>query len=379
MRKDVAEYIQRCPTCNLKDKKVSRTSGMMGVLDWPYPMQLVSLDFVGPRTWDNTQVHYLVIIDHATRFVVTSTCEEPTAAVAKKIFRERWTSIFGVPDVVLTDRGSSFRATEFNDYVVNELGCYHMFTSPYYPQGNGINEACHSGLENTIAGVALTPGVNSSFEEALCDATIVHNSIPHISSGYSPSYMMFGYELRLPGFQEYCPLAGEGDVIAMRECLADSKRLKYADMAEKAMKPSSGETCVEGDVIVFILSDYEKKRYAESFASRTSYTPNWSFPHRVVKVVDKVLHCVPVGDDGTTDCTARHVPCTQAKKLKLPIPGSLTNLDWSKLQYNVPHRPWRRPVPDAGVRGIDWYTRDQRRRRTLDVSTQSRPEKSRKI
>lgn len=378
MRKNVGEYIQRCPTCNLKEKKVSRTSGMMGVLDRPYPMQLVSLDYVGPRTWNNKQAYYLVIIDHATRFVVTSVCEELTAAAAKKVFRERWISISGVPDVVLTDRGGAFRATEFNEYIVNELGCYHMFTSPYYPQGNGINEVCHAGLENTITGVALTPGVGATFEEVLSDATIVHNSVPHISSGYSPSYSMFGYELRLPGFQEYCPLAGEGDVIAMRERVADDKRAKYTDLAEKAMRPLQEETYVKGDVVVFILSDYEKQRYSKAFANRTSYTPNWSLPHEVVEVVDKILHCSPVGGNEAVKGVVRQVPLRQARKLKLPVPGSLSKLDWSQLQYNVPHRPWKRPIPNAGVKGFDWHARDQQQAHTQGVGIEG-PSKTRKL
>lgn len=375
MRKEVTAYIQRCPICNLKEKKVSRRSGMIGVLDRPYPMQLVSLDFVGPRTWNNAQFYYLVIIDHATRFVVTEVCKEATAAVAKKVFSKRWISIFGVPDVVLTDRGSTFRAAEFTEYVVKELGSYHMYTSPYYPQGNGVNEASHAGLENSLAGVALTPSVVTSFEEALGDATLIHNSTPHVSTGYSPSYMMFGYEARLPGFQEYSPLAGEGNIANVRKSVADGKKARYTEMMKETMQTSAKETFKAGDTIVYLLSEYEKQRYSEMFGCKTSYKPNWSFPHKVVKVVDKVLHCAPLEGTESSKDTFRQVPVTQVRKLKLPVPESLANLDWGKLQYDVPHRPWKRPIPDCGVRNTNWYARNKKQKCAVNPANREEEKK----
>ena len=101
------------------------------------------------------------------------------------------------PEAILTDRGSVFKEKEFQEYVTQELCAYHIFTSAYYPQGNGVNEASHKGLEASIAAVAETMDV--SFAEALKDAVAVHNATPHSALGESPFKAMMGFEPTLPG------------------------------------------------------------------------------------------------------------------------------------------------------------------------------------
>ena len=110
-------------------------------------------------------------------------------------------SIFQAPEAILTDRGSMFREKEFQEYVTQELCAYQIFTSAYYPQRNGVNEASHKGIEASIAAVAESADV--SFADALKDAVAVHNATPHSALGESPFKAMFGLEPTLPGWQRY--------------------------------------------------------------------------------------------------------------------------------------------------------------------------------
>nr|CDS34688.1 gag pol polyprotein [Hymenolepis microstoma] len=58
-----------------------------------------------------------------------------SASVAKALI-ESWISVFGVPSVITTDRGSQFTSTLFRE--LNQLlGSTHIRTTAYYPEASG--------------------------------------------------------------------------------------------------------------------------------------------------------------------------------------------------------------------------------------------------
>ena len=154
MAADVRHFVGQCLVCLRHHPTQAKT--LRGLLEKPLPLQLISLDHVGPRKWANQTVFYLVMIDHATRFMMATPMEVVSGAATKRALEERWVAVFQAPEAILTDRGSVFREKEFQNYVTQELCAYHIFSSAYYPQGNGLNEASHKGLEASIAAAAET-------------------------------------------------------------------------------------------------------------------------------------------------------------------------------------------------------------------------------
>ena len=132
-----------------------------------------------------------------------------SARHAKACLEDGWIPIFGVPEAILTDRGTVFKANEFKTYINSDLKSYHIFTSPYYPQGNAINEASHSGLENSIRAALAANEIN--FETALRDATAVHNACPHVATLKSPHAALFGVEPTFAAWQRWGYMTSEED------------------------------------------------------------------------------------------------------------------------------------------------------------------------
>eukprot|EP01071_Lankesteria_metandrocarpae_P011802 Lankesteria_metandrocarpae@DN5471_c1_g1_i12.p2 len=85
------------------------------------------------------------MLDYALRFVAAEVVFSMNAAVTVQIFDRVWFSMFSAPRAVLTDRGGAFRSAMF-EFVTQQLGACHVYSSPYYPQGNGMNEASHIAL-----------------------------------------------------------------------------------------------------------------------------------------------------------------------------------------------------------------------------------------
>ena len=57
---------------------------------------------------------------------------------AKFVYEEIYCK-FGVPLELLFDQGPGFRA-ELMDFLCGKMKIRHNFTTPYYPQCNGLNE-----------------------------------------------------------------------------------------------------------------------------------------------------------------------------------------------------------------------------------------------
>eukprot|EP00921_Rhytidocystis_pertsovi_P005297 GHVQ01009158.1.p1 GENE.GHVQ01009158.1~~GHVQ01009158.1.p1 ORF type:complete len:554 (+),score=58.34 GHVQ01009158.1:240-1664(+) len=187
-------YISGCLICR-RQQRPEPVRLLKNVLVKPLPLQMVSCDLVGPRVVQGQEFHYCVIIDHASRFIVAKVCGTSSADVIT-LFKDAWLSVFHVPNAVLTDRGPCFRH-EFQRFVTGEMRAYHVYTSPYYPQGNAINEASHVPLEKSISAEVMIGGSNPV--EALCNSVLVHNACPHVSTGISPFGFLFGFEPLLPG------------------------------------------------------------------------------------------------------------------------------------------------------------------------------------
>jgi hypothetical protein len=65
--RSIQEYVAGCLVCSRRQRP-TRTA-LKGLLSRPMPLELVSLDCVGPRRWGGIQYYYVVLIDHCTRFV----------------------------------------------------------------------------------------------------------------------------------------------------------------------------------------------------------------------------------------------------------------------------------------------------------------------
>lgn len=141
--------------------------------------------------------HYLCLIDHSTRFLVAVPTKSTSSPPVIQAFNQFWLPYFQAPDAILADRGPGLSSTVVRQFITCELGAHFMLSSPYYPQGNGLNEAVHRVIEASL--VARGQYDNVMFETALRDSVMAYNATPHSATLKSPNYMLFGTELNLPG------------------------------------------------------------------------------------------------------------------------------------------------------------------------------------
>lgn len=218
--------------------------------------------------------------------------------------------------------------SRFNKYVTQELLAYHVYTSPYYPQGNAINESSHKALNRSIS--AYLHQFGGKLEDALAAAVSVHNSCPHSATGVSPYYALFGMEPTFPGWQKY----RQQDDAQLRQLQQQEHRnraLLKSVLQKEEYRLIPREKFKLGDWVVFFRSQYEKSVSTPEGAS-LKYSPLWSLPAKVIDVRPGVLLVQEWGTYGRP----RQVPMAHVRLLTGPVPLSLQTLNMQLLEVDHP-------------------------------------------
>ena len=329
LNRSVSVYINACLVC-VRKHVPSRSVSLSGVLSRPLPFQLISLDFVGPREWpDKSTYYYLVVIDHASRFMVTvSRNEPPTAEWLLNVFRRTWISIFAAPTAVLHDRGSEFRSDLFRDYILNNLRAIIVNTSSYYPQGNSINESSHRSLDAMLS-VAATQ-YKSSFANALHHATLIHNATPHVSTGHSPYFFLHGLEPVLPGLQPFQRSSDDpSDHLPRLASLRANALCRAHLQSDSKMTVAQSKSPIKvGDWIVYLLPSAKEKVKQDLL---NKFSKLWSLPAKVLAVSDRQITVSTWSSNVKID-----VPISKVRILQGEIPRSLLKLNLQQLEVANP-------------------------------------------
>ena len=147
MRSHIYNVIKLCANC--QQSKVTRHVKPPFVQFQQYAkFEYVHIDFVGPLPSCQNMKYLFTIVDRATRWLMaypTSTCS--THCAVSKLMN--WISTFGVPKIILSDRGTHFESTVFRDLMA-KLGIDKRTTTSYHPQCNGAIERQHRRIKESL-------------------------------------------------------------------------------------------------------------------------------------------------------------------------------------------------------------------------------------
>lgn len=161
---------------------------------------------------------------------------------------------FGYPEHLVCDNGQPFSSEEFSSFC-NSNGITICHTVPYAPFQNGLVERQNRTLLKTIK-ISVTMG--RDWKADLQDFLHAYRATPHAVTNYSPSELMFGWNIRdkLPGNQRTVNIsqAMENDKIRKE------KGKNYANLKRRA-KPSNIDV---GDTVV-VKNTIRKNKLTPTF------------------------------------------------------------------------------------------------------------------
>lgn len=215
MPKDAEEWVKSCEACATNGRP-EKAIPMERIFAPKTVWETVALDFNGPYARFGG-IYILVLVEYRSRFVIArpvrSTSFENTRRVLEDIFDHE-----GFPIHIRTDNGPPFNGEDFSKYCA-ERGITNVFSTPLFPQQNGLAENCMKLINKAMA---TAVSVGTDYNDELQSAIKAHNSAAHSITKVPPEELMFGRKIR-----RWLPLLNPGKVNH------DDEKINSRDMKAK--------------------------------------------------------------------------------------------------------------------------------------------------
>lgn len=195
LRQFVAKYVAHCVIC-ISNKRVPRAPHQQ-ITSWrkpEVPFETLHIDALGPLPVSHGYKFVLLVVDAFTKYcllypIVRQDAEELKRAASNAI------SLFGVPKLLVVDRGRMFEARSFVQWI-SEMGCEMHYITPEMHNSNGQVERYVRTLLNMIR--IETNHKSASWSDTLWRLQLVLNTTKQKTTQASPLNLLVGIDGATP-------------------------------------------------------------------------------------------------------------------------------------------------------------------------------------
>ena len=229
---------RRCEQCSRFQRAQPRHQGNMQPMIVGEPWERLGIDITGPHPVSSKgNTYVLTVIDHFTKWVELFPLRNQEAATVAQILVDKVFCAHGLPVQILTDQGPNFESELFRQ-LCYRMGVDKIRTSPYQPSTNGNIERFHATMHGLIA-----KWVNSNhrdWDTKLPAVAFAYRSSVQESTGFTPFFLMYGREARVPADLVYGEPQTEGPnndfVVRQQENLCEAYTLVREHLAQAARR-----------------------------------------------------------------------------------------------------------------------------------------------
>lgn len=191
LTKDVPEFIKYCVTCQ-REKHSKLPIIPVKLLRQPDErFATIHMDIIGPIDKVKGYNNILTIKDRFSKYVVLIPLTNQTAEQTWNAFAHYFLARFACPIRIVTDNGRNFTSEHVN-YFIKQIGCQHIYSTPYNPRSNGFIES-----PNKVV-TTLVRCLGTNWLDALPYVRLMMNNAMYSEALYTPAQMIFGCSQRMP-------------------------------------------------------------------------------------------------------------------------------------------------------------------------------------
>jgi hypothetical protein len=195
LKNDVFEFVRTCDTCQ-KIKCSNESRAELQIIRPQRTNQLVSCDFAGPlKTTVRGNQYLLIIVDCFCKYLRVVALPDKETTTSAKALLEKWVWTFGIPERLLSDRGTEFRSKLW-DALCELLDIERVNTTPWHPQGDGQSEKMVQQIKKMIR--AHVDEDQENWDLGLEQLCFAYNTSVNDTTGMAPFVVMFGREPLIP-------------------------------------------------------------------------------------------------------------------------------------------------------------------------------------
>ena len=193
IRKDVSSSVQQCADC--QQSKITRhVKPPYKTLGEHPKFSAIHMDFVGPLPQNKGKRYLLTFFDRGSRWFSAIPASSCTAEVAADGL-VKWVADYGVPEYVITDRGTHFESSLFRE-ITQKLGITKHRTTAYHPISNGAVERQHRRLKEALK--AKSENASRTWLKNLPLVLLGLRNAVSQDTGCSAAQAVFGRQLSIP-------------------------------------------------------------------------------------------------------------------------------------------------------------------------------------
>lgn len=184
MDKDIESRIKCCEICQMTQNCPSNAP--LHPWQWPErPWSRLHIDYAGPFMGKM----FLIIVDAYSKWMDVYPVHSANTLTTIEKLRQSF-AIQGLPDMIVSDNGSCFTSTEFENFT-KQNGIKHVKVAPYHPSSNGLAER---GVQTFKEGMKKQK--QGTIETKVSRFLFSYRTNPQSTTGITPSEMLMGRHLK---------------------------------------------------------------------------------------------------------------------------------------------------------------------------------------